>query len=187
MELKDYFNYENEATNKQSSYVRARVSTILITTSLWLWLGAYPKTAVFGSAPNPLAGTLVPQNTDTTYNWKGTRVHIRATPRASIILSKRSLWRELGACPKTAVLWLRTYVLVLVLTYSPEYSLPQHNKLAVFWTAVGSTRGVRNTSTSTVIRTQITAVFGHAPNQLHRDDVLRIVLTLVRTYDVCVR
>jgi hypothetical protein len=35
------------------------------------------------------------------------------------------------ACQKTAVLWLRTYVLVLVLTCSPEYSLPQTRKLQV--------------------------------------------------------
>ena len=39
------------------------------------------------------------------------------------------------ACQKTAVLWLRTYVLVLVLTYSPEYSLPQSRKLLVFGNA----------------------------------------------------
>ncbi len=45
-----------------------------------------------------------------------------------------------GSCQKTAFLWLRTYVLVLVLTYSPEYSLPQPRKLPVFWAAGGSTR-----------------------------------------------
>ena len=45
--------------------------------------------------------------------------------RVSIIHSKRPLRREVGTCPKTAFLWLRTSVLVLVLTYSPEYSLPQ--------------------------------------------------------------
>ena len=43
-----------------------------------------------------------------------------------------------GSCQKTAVLWLRTYVLVLVLTYSPEYSLPQPRKLPVFGTAPAS-------------------------------------------------
>ena len=36
---------------------------------------------------------------------------------------------------KLPVLWLRTYVLVLVLTYSPEYSLPQPGKLHVFGNA----------------------------------------------------
>ena len=52
-----------------------------------------------------------------------------------IIHSKRPLRRKLDTCQKTAVLWLRTYVLVLVLTYSPEYSLPQPRKLIVFGTA----------------------------------------------------
>jgi hypothetical protein len=42
------------------------------------------------------------------------------------------------ACQKTADFCLRTYVLVLVLTYSPEYSLPQPRKLPVFGTAPAS-------------------------------------------------
>ncbi len=44
-----------------------------------------------------------------------------------------SLMTLARARQKTAVLWLRTYVLVLVLTYSPEYSLPQPKKLPVLW------------------------------------------------------
>jgi hypothetical protein len=36
-------------------------------------------------------------------------------------------------------------------------------KLAVFWYAGGSTRGVRSTSTSTSVRSQRTAVFWHDP------------------------
>ena len=65
--------------------------------------------------------------------------------------------------------------------------LGQSRKLAVFWTAGGSTRGVRSTSTSTNVRSQRTAVFWHALSQRLRDAGLRIVLTLVRTDDVCVR
>ena len=42
-----------------------------------------------------------------------------------------------------------------------------------------------STSTSTSVRRQRTAVFGHAPDQRHRNVALRIVLTLVRTYDDC--
>jgi hypothetical protein len=52
--------------------------------------------------------------------------------------STASLMTLARACQKTAVLWLRTYVLVLVLTYSPEYSLPQTRKLPVFGTAPAS-------------------------------------------------
>ena len=55
--------------------------------------------------------------------------------RVSIIHSKRPLRRWLDTDQKTTVLWLRTYVLVLVLTYSPEYFLPQPRKLPVFGSA----------------------------------------------------
>ena len=54
--------------------------------------------------------------------------------RVSIIHNKRPLRRDLGTCQKTAVLWLRTSLLVLVLTYSLEYYLPQPRKLLVFGT-----------------------------------------------------
>jgi len=58
--------------------------------------------------------------------------------RLSIIHSKRPLRRELGTGQKTAALWLRTSVLVLVLTYSPEYYLPQTRKLLVFGTKLAN-------------------------------------------------
>ena len=65
--------------------------------------------------------------------------------------------------------------------------LGQSRKLAVLWTAGGSTRGVRITSTSTNVRNQRIAVLWHAPSHRLRDARLRIVLILVHTNDVCVR
>ena len=49
-----------------------------------------------------------------------------------------SLMTMARACQKIAVLWLRPYVLILVLTYSPEYSLPQARKLPIFGTTPAS-------------------------------------------------
>ena len=57
-------------------------------------------------------------------------------------------------------------------------------KNSIFY-AGGNTQGVRSTSTSTSVRNQITTVLWYAPSQRHRDVVLRIVLTLVRTDDDC--
>ena len=99
-----------------------------------------------------------------------------ALPLARTLMVQRLCHRPPTKCGVGWSLWPRY-----------ERAGGQLRKLAVFWTAGGSTRGVRSTSTSTNVHNQRTAVFWHIPSQRLRDAWLRIVLTLVRTDDVCVR